>query len=283
MIIVAAMFVHDAFLISPKPNTTPVAFTIEKGENVNVIDIHLANQHLISHSIFFKWFTELSHTQNKLQAGTFFLTPGTSIASMVFVLSNVQNAEVQITIPEGFTNDQIKAKLVEVFPGFDTAAWDEQTKDLQGYLFPDTYRFSKSASVKDIVAKMRATLDRRLLEDTSGTFTELPDAKYLHDTLVMASLIEKEVQRPDDMEHVAGVFFHRISIGMPLQTDTSSFTFKNKGLPPTPINNPGMNAIMAVLHPLQTDDLFFISLPGQPAVFAKTFEEQIANQKKFLK
>ena len=290
---VGVVFVHDVFLISPKPDAKPVVFVVEQGDSVNVIESHLQKAKLITHPTFFKWFTQLSHTQNKLQAGTFFVSPGTSISSIVLTLSNVKNAEVQVTIPEGFTNDQIKLKLVEAFSGFDTIAWDAETKDLQGYLFPDTYRFSKTASVKDIVEKMRSTLDRRLVEnkiDFLNCDMYQPSMGYvsptrcdLAETLILASLIEKEVQTPGDMAHVAGVFLNRLAIGMPLQTDTSSFTYKNKGLPPAPINNPGMNAILAVLHPLKTDDMYFITLPNQPAVFAKTFQQHTGNVQKYLK
>ncbi len=281
-IIIAAIgsaFVQDVFLISPKPDAKPVVFTVEQGDSVNVIESHLQKEHLIAHPTFFKWFAQLSHTQNKLQAGTFFISPGTSISSIILILSNVKNAEVQVTIPEGFTNDQIKTKLVEAFSGFDTVAWDAQTKDLQGYLFPDTYRFSKAASVKDIVEKMRSTLGRRLIENQISVASS---TMSLNEVLVMASLIEKEVQTPEDMKHVAGVFFNRLSIDMPLQTDTSSFTYKSKGLPPTPINNPGINAILAVLHPLKTDDVYFITLPNKPAIFAKTFQQHTENVQKYL-
>lgn len=200
--------------------------------------------------------------------------------------------EIQITLPEGFTNEQMKSRFVEKFSDFNVVEWDVQTKDLQGYLFPDTYRFSKNASVKEIVEKMRSTLTRRLVEnqidfescekyDSSMGYVS-PTRCSLPDTLVVASLIEKEVQTPEDMKHVAGIFLNRLKIGMPLQTDTSEFTYKNKGLPPSPINNPGMNAILAVLHPTQTNDLYFITLPDHMAVYAKTFEQHVANQKKYL-
>lgn len=288
--VVGGSFVHDAFLISPKADAKPVEVVIEQGDSVNATLLHLQKAGLLSHPLFFKLFVELTHTQTKLQAGTFTLFPGTSISSLVLLLSNTRNAEVQVTIPEGFTNDQIKTKLVEAFSNFDTTAWDTQTKDLQGYLFPDTYRFAKNASVKEIVEKMQSTLDRRLGEKgivaDDGAAMIVPASPIdmnLHSVLVMASLIEKEVQTPDDMKHVAGIFFNRLRIGMPLQTDTSIYTYKEKGLPPSPIDNPGMSAILAVLHSMQTNDFYFITLPNHTTVYARTFEEHIANQKKYLK
>ncbi|MCX6715309.1 MAG: endolytic transglycosylase MltG [Candidatus Uhrbacteria bacterium] len=293
VVVIGGSFVHDVFLISPKSDAKPVEVVVTEGDSVNAIDVHLEKAGLVSHPLFFKWFVEFTHTQTKLQAGTFFLTPGTSIASLVLLLSNVQNAEVQVTIPEGFTNDQIKAKLVEAFSKFDTIEWDKQASSLEGSLFPDTYRFAKNASVKEIVEKMRSTLDRRLVENnidflncdmyqpSMGSVS--PTRCDLHGTLVLASLIEKEVQTPEDMRHVAGIFLNRLAIGMPLQTDTSSYTYKNKGLPPSPINNPGMNAILAVLHPAQTKDLYFITLPNHTTVYAQTFAEHIKNQQTYLK
>ncbi len=299
---IGASFVNDTFLISPKQNAVPIEIVVPQGASVSLIATQLQQAHLLAHPTFFKWFVSLTHATNSLQAGTFSFMPNSSIASLVLMLSNVKNAEVQVTIPEGFTNDQIKAKLVEAFSNFDVASWDTQTKELQGYLFPDTYRFSKNASVKEIVEKMQTTLDRRLLENgisMKDTALSFPDV------LTMASIIEKEVKTPEDMKRVAGILFNRLKIGMPLQVDsTLTFvtqkssanlttadlklaspynTYTHKGLPPGPICNPGMNAILAVLHPTASNDLYFLTTNDGRTIFAKTHDEHVANKQRYLK
>ena len=312
---IAAAFVHDAIFLSPKQNATPVEMVIVPGSGVSVIANQLKQSNLITHPTFFKWFVMWSHTENKLQAGTFLLVPNSSIASIVLALTNPKSSEVKVTIPEGFTNDQIKEKLNTAFVSFDAVAWNQQTEDLQGYLFPDTYQFSKEASVKDVVEKMRSTLDRRLAENEidfdvcekydSSMGDVSPFRCSLRDTIILASIIEKEVQSPEDMKHVAGILFNRLAIGMPLQVD-STLTFVNKktsatlttedlkmnslyntythrGLPPGPICNPGMNAILAVLHPTDSQDIYFLTTKDGRAVYAKTHDQHVANKQKYLK
>ena len=295
--LVGAPFVYDVFLISPKENAAPVEIIITPGSSVSAIANQLNEADLIAHPTFFKWFVALSRTSNNVQAGTFLISPNTSIAAIVLQLSNPHSTEIQITIPEGFTKDQIKIKLVGAFPNFDVTAWETQTKNLEGYLFPDTYRFEKNASVQEIVQKMRSTLDRRLRENGI--------AEISTDKLIMASIIEKEVQTPEDMKHVAGLLFNRMKIGMALQVDstltyvtqktsaelttadlklTSPYnSYTHKGLPPGPICNPGMNAILAVLHPSPTDDFYFLTTNDGRTIYAKTHDQHVVNKQKYLK
>lgn len=297
LVVVGGAFVHDVFLMAPKPDAKPVEVVIAQGDSVSTIGTHLEKAQLVAHPLFFKWFVRLTQTQTKLQAGTFSLTPGTSIAALVLLLSDVQSSEVQVTIPEGFTKDQIKTKLVAAFPTFDVAEWEAQTKNLEGYLFPDTYRFAKDASVKEIVEKMRITLDRRLLENDI--------AEISVDTLIMASIIEKEVQTPEDMKRVAGILFNRIRIGMPLQVDSTLTyinqktsatlttadlkmnspynTYTHKGLPPGPICNPGIHAILAVLHPTPSQDFYFLTTKNNTVMYAQTHDQHVANKQKYLR
>lgn len=313
---VGALFARDVLFLTPKQSASPIEIVIAQGSGVSTIAKQLKESNLIKHPTFFKWFVMWSRTENKLQAGTFSFLPNTSIATIVLVLSNPTSAEVKITIPEGFTKEQIKEKLIATFADFDQVEWDKQTKNLEGYLFPDTYQFSKDASVKEIVEKMRSTLDRRLAEnnipnlencdkyDPSMGFVS-PTRCSLQDTLIFASILEKEVQTPEDMRRVAGLLINRLQIGMPLQVDSTLTyinqktsatlttadlkmdslynTYTNRGLPPGPICNPGMNAILAALHPTESDDLYFLTTRDGKAVYAKTHAEHVANKQKYLR
>lgn len=295
--VVGGAFVYDAFLVAPKPNAKPVEVVIVQGDSVSMIGSRLEKAKLVAHPLFFKWFVRLTQTQTKLQAGTFSVMPGTSLAALVLLLSDVQSSEVQVTIPEGFTKDQIKTKLVAAFPTFNVAEWETQTKNLEGYLFPDTYRFAKDASATEMVDKMRSTLDRRLRENGI--------AEISVDTLIMASIIEKEVQTPEDMKRVAGILFNRMRIGMPLQVDSTLTyinqktsatlttadlkmdspynTYTHKGLPPSPICNPGINAILAVLHPTPSQDFYFLTTKDNTVIYAQTHDQHVANKQKYLR
>jgi UPF0755 protein len=314
---VGAFFVRDVLFLAPKQNATPIEVVIAQGSGVSTIAKQLKESNLIEHPTFFKWFVMWSRTENKLQAGTFSFLPNTSIATIVLVLSNPTVSEIRVTIPEGYTNKQIGQKLSEVFLNFDLKEWKSETEGLEmfqgleGYLFPDTYQFAKDASVRDIVTKMRANLDRRLIENqipVEGDDISVniyPSNFSFFQVLTMASIIEKEVQTPEDMKRVAGVLFNRLSIGMPLQVDSTLTyinqktsatltlsdlkmdslynTYTNRGLPPGPICNPGMNAILAVLHPTDSDYLYFLTTKDGKAVYAKTHAEHVANKQKYLR
>ena len=159
---IGASFVRAVFYGSVKGTPAPVVFVVEEGSGVKTIATKLNETKLISHPLFFRWFVKWTKTEKQMQSGTFSLIPGSSIAAIILELTNAKNTEVKVTIPEGFTNDQIKVKLTEVFPKFDSVAWDAETKDLQGYLFPDTYRFSQNASVKEVVEKMIEVVGERV-------------------------------------------------------------------------------------------------------------------------
>jgi|GEM_PF-1597258 len=278
------MFGREVFFRLPDVQATPVEVVIEQGATVKDVARVLKEKKLITHPWFVSVLARWMHVDTKLQSGTFEIRPNTSTFALLLILSNPLLNEISVTIPEGYTNNQIEEKLAGVLMSFDRSAWKSQTKNMQGYLFPDTYRFPKDVSVEEVIKKMRANLDTRLLQDTGGTFTELPEEKRLHEIITMASLIEKEVKTPEDMAHVARVFYNRMFIGMPLQTDADVWTYKNRGLPPEPVCNPGMNAIMAVLHPLDASvkDLYFVAPPDHAPVFAKTLEEHNRNIKRYL-
>lgn len=296
-VVISVLFVRETFFITGDANKDSIEVVITPGSNVKKISEELKRVGLVSHPLFFKWFVTMSHTSIKLQAGTFSFLPNSSITSIVFTLINPKNSEIQITIPEGFTKAQIKEKLMTVFPDFDQIVWDVETKNLEGYLFPDTYRLAKTATVKDIIVKMQLTLNRRLSENNIVLSTP-------HDTLTLASIVEKEVKSPNDMKRVAGVLFNRLKIGMALQVDSTLTyvnqktsaqlttedlksaslynTYTHKGLPPTPISNPGMNAILAVMHPTASNDLYFLTRSDGTAVFARTHAEHVRNKEKYL-
>lgn len=323
---VGASFLHDALLISPKKNVTPVEIVIAQGSSVSAIATQLKQSNLLAHPTFFKWFVMWMHAESKLQAGTFSFLPNTSIASIVLVLTNPQNTEVKVTIPEGFTSAQIKEKIRVALPELDQKQWDVYASGkflrdfseeiltsvpsgsgLEGYLFPDTYRFSKEASAKEMIAKMLVTLKIRFAEsgETIPSNLEFSNGMNLHEVLTMASIIEKEVQTPEDMKHVAGILFNRMKIGMPLQVDSTLTyvtqktsanltsadlklaspynSYTHKGLPPGPICNPGMNAILAVLHPAASEDLYFLTTNEGKTMYAQTHDQHVANKQKYLK
>jgi UPF0755 protein len=278
------------------------------------------------------------HGSPVIQAGIFTLDSGLPLKEIVTRLSlgKGQADEVQLTFTEGeMAKDyavQLKAAgiagasdFLDVTQNFSKVASYTFLADkpanagLEGYLFPDTYRFSKNDAAAGIVGKMLSNFDSKLTPELRAKI--FAAHRTVFEIVTLASIIEGEVGRnvetgarlsdedaakiQTERKLVAGVFYNRLKIGMPLQSDatlayatgvkkfrlsesdlksTSPYnTYAYSGLPPGPINNPGLDAILAAIEPAETDYLYFLSKPDGEAVFAKTLSEHNANKAKYLK
>ncbi len=181
---------------------------------------------------------------------------------------------------------------------------------LEGFLFPDTYRVFADASAEEVVIKMLENFDRKLTEEMRAEIAK--QGKTIYDIIIMASLIEKEAPinyrdaENRDARLVSGIFWNRLRIGQALQSDaTLSYLFndnkpahsgseltvdspynsyKYRGLPPTPICNPGLKAIEAAIYPLETNYFYFLTtLDGKEIYYARTYAEHLQNKYKYLK
>jgi len=173
---------------------------------------------------------------------------------------------------------------------------------IDGFLFPDTYFFDKEYALSDIVDKMLGNFDEKITDAMRVKYKAR--GKNLYEVVIMASLLEEEVQTLEDMKIVSGILWKRMEIGMPLQIDatlayltdkkTGEITNEDKlidspyntylyrGLTPTPISNPGLNAIQAAIEPTESEYLFYLSTPQGETIFSKTNEEHNENRAKYL-
>lgn len=181
---------------------------------------------------------------------------------------------------------------------------------LEGFLFPDTYRVYADASTTDIVYKMLSNFDKKLTSQMRADIAA--QGKTIYEIVIMASLIEKEAlinytdSENRDARIVSDIFWGRLKSGQALQSDaTLSYllndnnpahsgsdleidslynSYKYKGLPPTPICNPGLRALEAAIYPIKTDYNYFLtSRDGKNIYYAKTYEEHLNNKYKYLK
>ena len=178
-----------------------------------------------------------------------------------------------------------------------------QNVGLEGFLFPDTYRIFKGASAEDIIKKMLDNFDRKLTDEMRADIKK--QGRTVYEIVTMASIIEKEVRTSEDMRIVSGVFWDRIKNRQGLEScatlayvlgvdkpqysledtkiDSPYNTYKNRGLPPTPISNPGLNAIQAAIYPEYTGYNYFLNRPDTgETVFSKTYNEHLRNKAKYL-
>jgi len=304
-VLIAVFFLFFVFLgfFAPINHGSEKIIKIEKGWGSGEVGQKLKDEQLIKSKWLFVFFVWVRGYNEHLQAGEYSLNPKMDLFKIGKMISMGEVAPnyVKITIPEGWANKQIEEKLI-------SSGILEQgsglPKEEEGYLFPDTYYFERNSSIDVVVKKMSDNFIKRISEGISKDLL-IDSSMKLPDAVIMASILEKEVKSDEDRAIASGIFWKRIENNYPLQScatiayvlgkdkkqysyeDTrvkSSYnTYINVGLPPTPINNPGLSAIKAALNPKYTDYNFFLSAPDGTTIFSKTLDEHNANKAKYLK
>jgi len=297
-----------AKLLSPfKPGSTAhILVTVPRGVTPREIGEILTQKKVVRSPSAFLLAMRLAGGGGEIRADRYDLSPGMSPRQIVVAIeSGAASASNWVTIPEGFTARQVADRLGEkqlADPAAFLTAVRKQgdmlrysdgftppDKNLEGYLFPDTYRFDVSTTVPAILNQMVGEFDTKVVKTH-------PKVKDWKKTIILASLIEREAEVDKDRPLIASVMFNRLKKGMPLDIDASIEyalpkhkprlmfsdlktpspynTYLHKGLPPTPICSPGLPSIEAVLHPAKTDYLYYVAGPGGAHIFSKTLAEQ---------
>ncbi|OGG02299.1 hypothetical protein A2W14_01050 [Candidatus Gottesmanbacteria bacterium RBG_16_37_8] len=282
-----------------------ISFTIEKGEDVRSIGKRLEDEGLIRSGLVFFLKARFTDFGKNIQAGDFVLSPSMDMMTISDDLLH-GTTDVVLTIPEGWRKEEIAMKIANTFSIPES---EILSIGREGYLFPDTYHIPKEATGSQIVKMMEdnfaaktAKLNKNALDKYQLTFDE---------AVIIASLVEREAKETADRPLIASVILNRLDIGMKLDIDASiqyglsyqpqekrwwkehltaedleidSFynTYKNPGLPPTPIANPGLSSIEAVLNAPSTEYLYYVADKQGKSHFAKTFEEHRQNISKYL-
>ncbi|MCX6813827.1 MAG: endolytic transglycosylase MltG [Candidatus Azambacteria bacterium] len=290
-------------------------FKVEKGDSAKVIAENLKNAGLINNPFLFRLYVFLALNQYSLKSGEYEFSSKMSIRDMGDTLVLGGTNEIIITIPEGFNLKQVEDRLV----GAGLAKRDElmnykfskdvppiladkpKSASLEGYLFPDTYRFFKDAALFDIVSKIINNLNDKLNPDLKIAIKNSSHSTY--EILNMASLIEKEIPKDSDRPIVAGILWKRLKAGVPLQVDATLVyitgrneiheadkkinspynTYLYRGLPKGPIANPGLSAIKAAIFPETSPYWYYLSAKDGTTIFSKTLEEHNRNHAIYLK
>jgi UPF0755 protein len=271
ILLLVLLFIEELYFPKVKQNQEDI-FLIEKGSGVVQISQDLKDKGFIENDLFFNAYVFLSQKQNKLQAGTYFLDSSMSVNDIVSKFTSGDVVVKTITIPEGFTQEQIEERL-----GFKLSE-----DNLNGYLFPDTYHFSINATPDEVLKKMLANFEEKLTNDLREEITN--QNKTLEDIIKMASLLEKEVITLEDKKIVSGILWKRLSIGMALQVDSARETYERRGLPSNPICNPGIDSIEAAIYSETSPYFYYLSASDDGrTIFSRTLEEHNINRAKYLK
>ncbi|OGC88498.1 hypothetical protein A2419_02025 [Candidatus Adlerbacteria bacterium RIFOXYC1_FULL_48_26] len=300
-------FVSYVFFFSP-PRSFPQQFllSVRSGETAGDIAETLKADNAIRSEFVFKVLLRLSRSHNRIIAGTYYFDHPQNAFSIVWRLhiGNFNLEPVKVTLPEGTNVSQMNAIFKNSLPIFDSQTFLTLAKSKEGYLFPDTYFFYPGEDSKQIIETMEENFSARISNPAVQKVLSA-SGKSKADILIMASLIEKEAPDTVNRQIISGILWKRIKIGMPLQVDAvmpyitgkpgseilqtdykidSPYnTYLYKGLPPGPITNPGIDAIIAAATPTTTPYLYYLSDEDGKFHYGKTFDEQLANQRKYLK
>lgn len=300
-----SVFSFYSLLYEENNRLEPTVLLVERGDSFNTIARRLKKEELIDSASIFKIAARLSGQDTSIKAGEYRIPPKASAKMILDILVKGDTIVRNVTIPEGKTSAQVFEIL-------------RQTKGLEGdlpevpenaMLLPETYRFTYGTPRRIIV--------QRMLDAAAKTIEELwefrdPDLPYTtkNEALTLASIVEKETAVASERSRIAGVFVNRLRQGMRLQSDPTVIyavtggtmelnrpltfkdlkqehphnTYTSYGIPPSPIVNPGRDAILAVLRPMQTEEIYFVADGTGGHAFSKTFDQHkknIASWKKF--
>jgi UPF0755 protein len=271
-------------LLLPAGPTQQKLVQLKPGSSAHHIAAALANAGIIrSQYAFLAW--HYLHGRKPLKAGEYAFDHRATAREVYDRISHGDIYFQTLVVPEGYNMFDIAAAIEEAQLGkredflkvarSDTALikdLDPQAPSLEGYLFPDTYHFTRTQSLHDMAAAMVRRF-RQAAKDVGLN-------QNFHSVVTMASIVEKETGAPEERPEVASVFYNRLEKHMVLATDPSviyAALLNTAGLPPGPISNPGRASLQAAMHPAKTDYLFFVSDNQGHHRFARTDSEHIAN------
>lgn len=277
--------------------------TIESGDTLYDIALRLEESGYIRSKLLFMGVARLTGLDTRIQQGTYIFHTSHNQFQVLYNLAHgITGIEmIRVALLEGMTAHDMGDALEKALPGFSQAEFEDKAIPLEGYLFPDTYFFPTDVTPDEVIERLIENFYVHI-EDIDAELTAFDRA--LPDVIIMASLLEREARSLSEKRMVAGILWHRLSIDMPLQVDAvfgyinnratynPSFsdleidspynTYKNKGLPPGPIANPGLASLLAAVTPTRTEYLYYLTGRNGHMYYAKTFAEHKQNRARYL-
>lgn len=298
----------------PLPHPAYRIIGVKAGDSLRAIGKDLYDKNIISSVEEFLIWGRLFKHDKAIRTGEYGVPVGITMNQLFLILRSGKSLGYRVGIPEGSNILEIAQRLEEVKlctakdflkivhdKKFIQSALGENVRSLEGYLFPDTYFFTKIDGPRVIARKLV-----QRFKDKTAHLT-VPPGWTRHQIVTLASIIEKETGAPEERPMISSVFHNRLDKKMKLQTDPTVIyakyletgvyeikisrddlmymhpynTYRIKGLPPGPISNPGYEAIAAAISPAPTDYLFFVSRNNGTHVFSKDYKDHVKAVTKF--
>lgn len=298
----ATVFLYDYAINQPLKISEDTLFLVNKGDSLNKIAQSLQDKKLVNDKYIFILFSKINRIYPQIKAGEYLFNGEFSVKQTAEKLSSGNVYLRKVTFPEGLTSTEI-AKILhkENF-----LSKDEFAAPAEGSILPETYTYMRGDSPEKIIKQAQKAMQNVLEQAWQERDQNLP-LQSKEELLILASIVEKETGIGMERAQVASVFVNRLRLGMLLQTDPTVIyaltngkedlnrpltrkdlsidspynTYKYAGLPPTPICNPGKDAIYAAAHPSETPYLYFVASGNGGHNFAATLSEHNENVRKW--
>ncbi len=307
----AVIWVLAQFLPANPSDHAPRYVRVSLGFTASQVAVNLKRAGVIKSVWAFEILSRMNHLDTNLTAGVYRLSPNMSLSQILTKMKRGETVVTRVAIPEGYTVQQIVARLVKAhigtktqyktleqhpLPGMPTPSPGVRDP-LEGYLFPATYRFPYGTTAHQALLTMWRTFQSRALQDL---YDQSPSRLTFSQWVTLASIVQAEDSSGYQARDVAAVFMNRLKNKMPFQSDatvryalskpvvggltlgdltvSSPYnTYQHVGLPPGPIDNPGLAILKATLHPASVSYLYFLSLRNGHIMFATTYQQHLAN------
>lgn len=292
------------YLKSSSISTEFSYFEVDKGLSVRAIATKAKVEGFVRSELLLYVILTTKFDPTNIHAGTYIFEKNDDVYKVASKLASneVKDDLVKLTIPEGLRLTEIASIAAQKLEKFDTKEYITEAKLREGFLFPETYFVTPEFTASDLISLQTETFNEKtaVLKDDiiNSKFSEL-------EIVTLASIIEREANSPESMAMVSGILQNRLAIDMALQADATMEyvldkplseltasdldidslynTYLYRGLPPTPIGNPGLQAIKAVLYPTETEYFYYITGNDGEFYYAETLPEHNRNIQNYLR
>lgn len=298
----ATVFLYDYAINKPVFTADDTLFLVKKGDSLPKIAQALQDSGLVENKYLFIVYAKISKLYPQIKAGEYLVENGSSLVKVGEKLTSGKVYLRKVTFPEGLTSKE----AVDILQKTEFLAPQKAEIPAEGSILPETYTFIRDDAPQKVIAQAQKAMADILEQAWNERDKDLP-LKNKEEMLILASIVEKETGVASERAQVASVFVNRLRLGMLLQTDPTVIyavtggkeelnrpltrkdlaidspynTYKYTGLPPTPICNPGREAIFAVAHPDKTPYLYFVASGSGGHNFAVTLSEHNENVRKW--
>lgn len=295
---------YISFIAPPRDFPSGLIYNLKPGYNLSIVSSDFYKGHIIKSEFVFKSLAFIFGPGSRVYSGNYRFSEKQNVISVAWrtARGDMQLVPMKVLIPEGMNTKEISEILSKNLQTFDKQAFLKLAGRFEGYLFPDTYFIIPGTKEDRVVEMMNENYNEKIktLDSKIKSF-----GKPIGDIIKMASILEDEARTMETRRIVAGILWKRLSMGMALQVDSSfkyingkttktlttedllidsSYnSYTNKGLPPTPIGNPGLGAIEASITPIKTPYLYFLTDDAGNMHYAITHDEHVANKGRYLK